>query len=126
MAAGYDDALWLDQHGHVAEAAASNVFLVKKHVLYTPRSGILRGITRQTFIELAQAAGVEVRETDLTAFDLYVADEVFTTSTAGGALAVREVMGRQIRGPVPGPVTRRLDADYWAVRESGRHGTPVY
>jgi branched-chain amino acid aminotransferase len=126
MVAGYDDALWLDQHGHVAEAAASNVFVVKKGVLYTPRAGILRGITRQTFIELAQAAGVEVRETELTAFDLYVADEVFTTSTAGGALAVREVMGRPLRGPVPGPVTRRLDADYWAMRESGRYGTPVY
>lgn len=124
--AGYDDALWLDQHGHVAEGAASNVFLVKRGVLYTPRAGILRGITRQTFVELALAAGIEVREAELTAFDLYVADEVFTTSTAGGALPVREVMGRQIRGPVPGPVTQRLDTDYWTKRESGWHGTPVY
>jgi len=124
LLAGYDDALWLDQHGHVAEAAASNVFAVKHGVLYTPALGILRGITRQVFLDLARELGIETRETNLSAFDLYTADEVFTTSTAGGSLPVREIMGRVLRGPVPGPVTSALSGRYWAMRDSGRDATP--
>ena len=125
LEAGYDDALWLDSHGYVAEAAASNVFMVKRGKLYTPASGILRGITRETFCDLASRAGIEVCESNITAFDLYAADEVFTTSTAGGALAVREIAGREIPAPVPGPVTKQLDEMYWAMRDSGEYGTPV-
>ena len=83
-------------------------------------------ITRQTFIELARDAGLPLRECDLTAFDLYAADEVFTCSTAGGALAVREIAGRRLPQPCPGPVTERLDRLYWALRDSGAHGTPVF
>ena len=125
LEAGYDDALWLDSHGYVAEAAASNVFMVKAGKLYTPASGILRGITRETFCELASRAGIEVCESNITAFDLYAADEVFTTSTAGGALAVREIAGREIPSPVPVPVTKQLDEMYWAMRDSGEYGTRI-
>ena len=125
LEAGYDDALWLDSNGFVAEAAASNVFMVKHGKLYTPASGILRGITRETFCELAVRADIEVCESNITAFDLYAADEVFTTSTAGGALAVREIAGREIPAPVPGPITKKLDELYWAMRESGEYGTPI-
>ena len=125
LEAGYDDAVWLDSNGYVAEAAASNIFMVKHGKLYTPASGILRGITRETFCELAERAGIVVCETNITAFDLYAADEVFTTSTAGGALAVREISGREIPAPVPGPITRMLDEMYWAMREAGEYGTPI-
>jgi branched-chain amino acid aminotransferase len=124
LIAGYDDALWLDQHGHVAEAAASNVFAVKNGVLYTPALGILRGITRQVFLDLARELAIETRETNLSTFDLYTADEVFTTSTAGGCLPVREIMGRALRGAVPGPVTSALSERYWAMRDSGRDAIP--
>jgi len=123
LEAGYDDAIWLDNQGYVAEAAASNVFMVKEGRLYTPASGILRGITRETFCDLADNAGIEVCEKNITAFDLYAADEVFTTSTAGGALAVREVSGRPISAP--GPITTKLDKMYWALRASGEHGTAI-
>ncbi len=126
VAAGYDDVIWLSQDGHVSEGPASNVFIVKDGTLYTPGEQILRGITRQTFLEVAEQAGVRTREVKLTAFDLYTADEVFTTSTAGAALPVREVSGRPLAGPVPGPVTKTLDRLYWDLRESGAHGTPVY
>lgn len=121
---GYDDVIWLNAQGYVAEGPASNVFLVKDGTLYTPGDQILRGITRQTMLECADIAGVPYREANLTAFDLYSADEVFTTSTAGGALAVREVAGRAIPD-APGPVTRLLDRTYWELRESGQHGTKV-
>ena len=126
LSAGYDDAIWLDHAGNVSESAASNIFAVKNDVVYTPAGGILRGVTRQTFVDVARAAGYQCEEVAMTPFDLYTADEVFTTSTAGGALAVREIAGRHIRQAAPGPVTVKLNEDYWALRESGAHGTSIY
>jgi branched-chain amino acid aminotransferase len=123
--AGYDDVIWLDQNGHVAEGPASNLFMVKNGVLHTPGEGVLRGITRQVFLDLAARAKVPVRECSLSAFDLFTADEIFTTSTAGGALSVREVSGRPLAGPTPGPITQKLDSMYWAMREAGEDGTPI-
>ena len=126
LEAGYDDVIWLSADGYVSEGPASNVFMVRQGTLYTPGRQVLRGITRQTFLDLALEAGIPAVEGDVTAFDLYSADEVFTCSTAGGALAVREVAGRPLPGAVPGPLTQRLDVLYWQLRESGKHGTPVY
>lgn len=123
--AGYDDLIWLSRDGYVAEGPASNVFMVSGGTLYTPGREILRGITRQTFLELADAVGMPVQEADLTPYDLFNADEVFTTSTAGGALPVREIAGRPLLGAVPGPVTKKLDEAYWSKREAGWHGTPI-
>jgi branched-chain amino acid aminotransferase len=122
---GYDDVIWLSAQGFVEEAPRSNVFLVKNGVLHTPAAGILHGITRLTFCELAAELGVPVQVGALTAFDLFVADEVFTCSTSGAALPVREVAGRLIRGEAPGPLTKRLNEIYWRKREEGWHGTPI-
>ncbi len=126
LEAGYDDAIWLNEHGYIAEGAASNVFLVSRGVLLTPCDQVLRGITRETVLELAERAGIPWRERNLSPYDLFTADEVFTTSTAGGILPVREVNGRRPRAAVPGPITAELDRRYWAMREAGEHGTPVY
>ncbi len=124
LEAGCDDAIWLSSAGYVAEGPASNLFLVRDGRVATPGRDVLRGVTRATFLELSREAGYETVECDLSPFDLFSADEVFTTSTAGGALAVREIAGRALPAPVPGEITRDLDARYWALRESGRYGTP--
>jgi branched-chain amino acid aminotransferase len=124
--AGYDDVVWLSHEGHVQEAPRSNLFAVRAGVLQTPADGVLHGITRMTFCELARELGIPLEVRPLTAFDLFVADEVFTCSTSGAALAVREVSGRPVRHAVPGPITRRLQEAYWRIRAEGRHGTPVY
>ena len=123
LEAGYDDAVWLDGHGYVAEAAASNIFVVKNDEIFTPQTGILRGITRATVLELAERAGIPHRESQLTAFDLYSADEVFTCSTAGGPLPVREVSGRAIAAT--GPITERISELYWQMRAEGEYSTPI-
>jgi len=123
--AGCDDVIWLAQGGHVAEGPASNLFMAKGGKVYTPGEGVLRGITRQTFIEIAAEAGIECVEANLTPFDLYSADELFTCSTAGGALAVREIAGRKLLGAVPGRITQELDRRYWEKRETGADGTPI-
>jgi branched-chain amino acid aminotransferase len=121
--AGYDDLIWLAPDGCVQEAPKSNVFMVKDGGVYTPGDGVLYGITRRTVSEVCADLGIEFQTARLTAFDFFNADEVFTTSTSGGALPVREVAGRPTRMPAPGPVTKAIDHAYWAMRRAGRHGT---
>lgn len=123
-AAGVDVTLMLDMDGHVTEGPGFNLFVVRNGTLFSPPEGILMGITRQTVFELAAEHGIPAREADLTAYDLYAADEVFATSTAGGIMPLVEVDGRAIGDGKPGPLSQRTHELYWALRESGRHGTP--
>jgi branched-chain amino acid aminotransferase len=125
-AAGMDVALILDLDGHVTEGPGFNVFAVRNGTLYSPPEGVLMGITRQTVFELAAEHGMPAREAQLTAYDLYAADEVFATSTAGGIMPLVEIDGRAIGDGKPGPVSERMHGLYWALRDSGRHGTPIF
>jgi branched-chain amino acid aminotransferase len=125
-AAGMDVALILDLDGHLTEGPGFNVFVVRRGELFSPPEGILMGITRQTVFELAAEHGIPAREAQLTAYDLYAADEVFATSTAGGIMPLVEIDGRPIGDGKPGPVSQRIHGLYWALRESGRHGTPIF
>jgi branched-chain amino acid aminotransferase len=110
----------------VAEGPGFNVFLVSDGKVFTPRDGVLMGITRATVCEITEAEGMETVAGELTPFDLYTADEVFFSSTAGGVMPVVEVDGRIIGDGVPGPVTLRIKERYWEMREKGIHGTPLY
>ena len=125
-AAGVDVAIMLDLDGRVTEGPGFNVFVVRGGEMFSPPEGILMGITRQTVFELAAEHGLPAREAQLTAFDLYAADEVFLTSTAGGIMPLVEIDGRSIGDGKPGPVSQRIHGLYWALRESGRHGTPIF
>lgn len=119
--AGVDDALMLDLHGFVAETNATNVFLVRKGVVITPHAdACLPGITRGIVLEIAEAAGLETVERNVSLTEVYTADEVFTTGTMGGLAPVLEVDGRVIGGGSVGPVTLRLQELHRAhAREEG-------
>ncbi len=108
--AGADDAIMLDSAGHIAEATGMNLFIWKHGVLSTPAvyAGLLRGVTRDTLVELARGAGYTVSETMLNRYDLYTADEAFLTGTAAEVAPIRMVDGRVIGEGKPGPVTRDL------------------
>ncbi|MFM7250490.1 MAG: branched-chain-amino-acid transaminase [Planctomycetaceae bacterium] len=114
LQAGCVEALMLNHKGEVAECTADNVFAVRRGAVVTPPpdAGILEGITRGAVMELAAAAGIDCRETTLTRHDLYTADEVFITGTAAEVVPVVEIDGRKIGTGVPGPVTKRLAADF--------------
>jgi branched-chain amino acid aminotransferase len=123
--AGADDAIELDLEGYVCEAPGYNVFAVKRKTLTTPADNILVGITRQTVIELADAHGVPVIVGRVQVFDLYNADEVFLSSTAGGIVAVVKLDGRTIGTGKPGPITKMIRDGYQSLLESGEKSTSV-
>jgi len=107
-------AILLDIHGNIAEGMGSNFFLVRDGALLTPRSDfVLPGISRETVIQLAADVGIGCRETDVTLFDAYNADEAFLTSTSLCLCPIRSVNGVAMKdGAIPGPVTARLTKAY--------------
>jgi len=118
--AGCQEALMLNHLGEVAECTADNVFLVKNGLLRTPppNAGILEGITRNTVIELAKAAGIEVQEIPLTRHDVYSAEEMFLTGTGAEVIAVVKVDGRPIGTGKPGPITKTLRERFMVLARS--------
>ena len=110
MQAGCSEALMLNHKGEIAECTGDNIFLVRKGRLLTPPcdAGILEGVTRDTVIELARGAGIEVAEISLTKHDVYIADECFLTGTAAEVIPVVMVDSRIIGDGKPGPVTHDL------------------
>jgi branched-chain amino acid aminotransferase len=107
-------AVLLDENGNLCEGRGSNVFLVSEGTLMTPRERyVLPGISRQTVIELAGAAGIAFEEKDFDLFDAYNGDEFFITSTSFCICPVRSMNGVIFGdGTVPGPITRRLMQAY--------------
>ena len=124
--AGADDVVLLDDRGLLTESRGANVFLVRGGSLYTPRSGILEGITRETVFEIAAEQDIPAAERDLTPFDLYTAEEAFLCSTAGGIFPITSADGRQVGNGAPGPLTRRIKERYWERHLSGPDITPVF
>jgi len=114
LQAGCVEALMLNHKGEVAECTGDNIFVVRGTKLLTPPpdAGILEGITRNAVMELAHAAGIDCREQTLVRHDLYTADECFLTGTAAEVIPVVEIDGRKIGPGAPGPVTKRLTADF--------------
>jgi len=113
---GYDEALFLDVDGFVAEGSGENFFMVYKGVIYTPElTSALDGITRATVIRLAKEEGYEVREKRITRDEVYVADEAFFTGTAAEVTPIRELDGRTIGCGSRGPITEKLQNKYFDV-----------
>jgi branched-chain amino acid aminotransferase len=115
--AGFDDAILLNQDGHVSEGSVMNVFLVRGKSLVTPpvTANILEGITRTDVMALgASELGLRVVERDIDRTELYYADEVFFCGTGAKILGVgtvdRRVVGRGGVGPVTGKLQKVYDA----------------
>ena len=124
-AAGADNPVLLDRDGHVTEGAGFNVFAVRDGVVLSPDRGALEGVTRQTVIDICAELGLELRIGPMTRADMYEADEIFTSTTAGGVMPAARIDGRILSNDWPGPVSRRVRETYWAWHEEGRHLTPV-
>jgi branched-chain amino acid aminotransferase len=125
---GGESAVLVNAAGDVAEGPGFNVFAVVDGELITPDSGVLEGISRRTMIEMARAAGIPMRVAPLPVAALRRASEVFLSSTGGGAVGVSQVDGVPVGGRTAGdfgPITRQLQAAYWALHEDARYVEPV-
>lgn len=111
---GYEEAIMLDSLGYVAECTGDNIFIVKHNELYTPPQcmGTLRGITRDTILEIASKKGIPVHEHVITRHEVYIADECFLTGTAAEVIPVVKVDGRIIGAGNPGALTLRLIGEF--------------
>jgi branched-chain amino acid aminotransferase len=107
---GVDEAIMLDFLGYVAECTGDNIFIVKQNHLYTPPQcmGTLRGITRDTVLEIARKSKIPVHEHVLTRHEVYISDECFLTGTAAEIIPVVKVDGRMIGSGKPGKLTLSL------------------
>src|SRR5271166_6513930 len=122
---GCEEAIMLNAEGFVAECTGDNVFIVKDHLVLTPplTAGLLYGITRRVVLDLATELGLKVAETNLTRYDLFNADECFLTGTGAELVPIVRLDGRVIGNGKPGPITRKLVADYRALTKVS--GEPI-
>lgn len=111
--AGFDEVVFLNSEGDVAECATANVFVVKGGVLYTPDlgSGCLPGVTRELVMEAARRIGVIVHEGLVSLAFLLDADEVFLTNTLIGVQAVSCIGDLEFE-VVPGVMTLKIREEY--------------
>ena len=93
---------------------------MKSRQLLTPPPyiGVLRGITRQTVMELGAHLRLDVREELLTRHDLFNADEVFLTGSAAEIVPVVKIDGRLIGTGTPGPKTKKLQQAFRQVTKT--------
>ena len=113
---GFDEAILLNENGHVTEGATCNLFMVRKGRLITPAvsDNILEGITRDSIMELAtRELGLEIVERSIARSELYVCDELFLTGTAVGIAPVVRVDHRPVARGKVGEITRRLRQLYF-------------
>ena len=131
---GYDEALVLNQNGHVCEGSAENIFIVRDGQLITPpvTEDILEGITRATIMELArEELGIPVVERPISRTEFYVADEAFFVGTGVQITAIASVDHRPVGTGQLGPTVRAIRDLYFDIVRGKvnkyRHWcTPVY
>lgn len=111
---GFEEALMLNHLGFVAECTGDNIFIVRKEELLTPPQsmGTLRGITRDTVLEIAKRLKIKREERILTRHDLYISEECFLTGTAAELIPVVKIDGREIGDGKPGALTRKLMQEF--------------
>ena len=108
---GFDEALVLDQNGHVSEGSAMNVFMVRDGVVVTPpvSENILEGITRRSVMELIRnEIGLPIAERPIDRTETTICDEFFMTGTAAQVVAVTRVDHRPVGKGTMGPVVSKI------------------
>ncbi len=111
---GYDEALFLNDKGHVIEGSAENFFMVRDGVLITPpvNDEILEGITRDSVLTIARDKGIPCLERSIARSELMKADEIFLTGTGAKVCPVVEVDKYSVGTGTVGPISKLLQDAY--------------
>jgi len=114
---GYDEAIFLNDNGHVCEGSAENIFIVRDGVLITPSiaDDILEGITRRSIIQLAKDLNISVEERSVARSELYIADEAFFAGTGVQVAWIREVDKRRVGDGKRGKITSVLQDKFFKI-----------
>ncbi|MFQ5813188.1 MAG: branched-chain amino acid transaminase [Anaerolineae bacterium] len=134
MLNGFDEAIVLNQNGHVSEGSAENLFIVREGKLITPpvTENILEGITRATIMQVAREQfGLETVERPIDRTELYLAEEAFFCGTGVQVVAIATIDRRPVGTGKLGPIVKKIRDLYFDVVkgkvEEYRHWcTPVY
>ena len=96
--------------GHLTEASASNVLIVRDgRVIAPPKDNlILPGITYDATLEIARDAGVQLEVRPVPHAEAMHADEMWLSSSTKEVLAVTTIDGRPYGSGKPGPVSHRV------------------
>ena len=101
--------LMLDLDGNISETHLGNFFFVNGGKLCTSTDRtVLGGVTRSTLFSVAGELGISVVEGNFTPYDVYCADEAFTSSTSPTMVPVKSLNGVAIGTSIPGPITLKL------------------
>ena len=114
---GFDDAIVLDENGRVTEGSAMNLFLVQNGKLVTSRTtdNILIGVTRNTIMQIAKDADIEVEEREVSRTELYTSDEAFYCGTGAQISPIVTIDHRKLGTGKVGPVASKLQNLYFDV-----------
>jgi len=90
---GYDEAVFLNERGEIAEGTASNIFWVRKDTLYTPsvECGILPGIIREILIDSVNALCIGVEEGGYYPESLTGSRFAFLTNSLSGSMLISQL-----------------------------------
>jgi branched-chain amino acid aminotransferase len=118
MQNGFDEAIMLNDDGHVSEGSGENIVIVRHGRLITPErsDNVLEGITLASVFELARnELGLEIIERTIDRSEIYVADECFLTGTAAHLSPVIEIDRRTIGSGGVGPITSKLQKMFFDI-----------
>jgi branched-chain amino acid aminotransferase len=129
---GFDEAVVLTIDGHVNEASAANLFMVRDGVAFTPpvTDDLLEGVTRKALFEILKNEGIPYETRSIDRSELYIADEVLLCGTGVQVSPVIEVDHRKVGSGSIGPISSLIRERYFdAVRgrlpEYGHWLTPI-
>lgn len=109
--AGAQEAIFVDVDGMVKEGAATNVWIVDREGTLRTRpaeSGILRGVTRTTLMDVAKPLGLAIEETAFSVEEMLAAREVFITAATSICFPVVSVDGKTIGNGHPGSIAQNI------------------
>ena len=122
---GFDEAVVLTLDGHVNEASAANLFMVRDGVAFTPpvSDDLLEGVTRKALFEILENEGIPYETRSIDRSELYIADEVLLCGTGVQISPVIEVDHRKVGSGAIGPISSLVRDRYF---EAVRGRLPEY
>ena len=122
---GNDTAVLVDENNNITEGPGFNLFCINDSGIFTPDHGVLEGITRQSVFDLAKELHLPITKKSISVDELYNAEELFATSTAGGIMPITKVSGKEIGKGRVGNLTRQLHKLYWQKHSDDSWSTSI-